>query len=112
MRNARPPDKKRKIKTITEEKIEFDPAAREEYLTGFHKRKVARRKFAEDEIAKKDKEEKLRFRRAVRIPSLCTKSAFGNVDQQRRTRHNDASTSRSAPLSRPAVLYTEIEDPC
>ena len=35
MRNAPPPNKKRKIKTITEEKIDFDPAAREEYLTGF-----------------------------------------------------------------------------
>jgi len=66
MRNAPPPNKKRKIKTVHEEKIDFDPAAREEYLTGFHKRKVARRKFAEDEAAKKDKEEKLRFRREVR----------------------------------------------
>ncbi|KAF1357991.1 hypothetical protein EJ07DRAFT_125438 [Lizonia empirigonia] len=66
MRNAPPPSKKRKIKTITEDKIEFDPAAREEYLTGFHKRKVARRKHAEEENAKKDKEEKLRFRRELR----------------------------------------------
>lgn len=69
MRNAPPPSKKRKIKVITEEKIEFDPAAREEYLTGFHKRKVARRKHAEEENAKKDKEEKLRFRREVRLPN-------------------------------------------
>lgn len=65
MRNAPPPSKKRKIKTVHEEKINFDPAAREEYLTGFHKRKVARRKHAEEENAKKDKEEKLRFRREV-----------------------------------------------
>jgi ribosomal RNA-processing protein 17 len=68
MRNAPPPNKKRKIKTITEEKIDFDPAAREEYLTGFHKRKLARRKHAEEENAKKEKEEKLRFRREVRFP--------------------------------------------
>ena len=66
MRNAPPPSKKRKIKTVHEEKIDFDPAAREEYLTGFHKRKLARRKHAEDEAAKKEKEEKLRFRREVR----------------------------------------------
>lgn len=87
MRNAPPPNKKRKIKTITEEKIEFDPAAREEYLTGFHKRKVARRKFAEDEIAKKDKEEKLRFRREVRFPprEVPAKCLFGNVKSQRGT---------------------------
>ena len=68
MRNGPPPSKKRKIKTITEEKIDFDPAAREEYLTGFHKRKLARRKHAEEEAAKKEKEEKLRFRREVRWP--------------------------------------------
>jgi hypothetical protein len=67
MRNAPPPNKKRKIKTVHEEKIDFDPAAREEYLTGFHKRKLARRKFAEDEAAKKEKEEKLRFRKEVRV---------------------------------------------
>ncbi|KAF9692556.1 hypothetical protein EKO04_009587 [Ascochyta lentis] len=66
MRNAPPPSKKRKIRTVTEEKIDFDPAAREEYLTGFHKRKVARRKHAEEENAKKDKEEKLKFRRELR----------------------------------------------
>ncbi|KAJ4988372.1 nucleolar protein 12 [Stagonosporopsis vannaccii] len=66
MRNAPPPSKKRKIKTVHEEKIDFDPAAREEYLTGFHKRKLARRKHAEDEAAKKEKEEKLRFRRELR----------------------------------------------
>lgn len=70
MRHAPPPNKKRKIKTVHEEKIDFDPAAREEYLTGFHKRKLARRKFAEDEIAKKEKEEKLKFRRDV--SSQCT----------------------------------------
>lgn len=67
MRNAPPPNKKRKIKTVHEEKIDFDPAAREEYLTGFHKRKLERRKHAEQENAKKDKEEKLRFRKEVRF---------------------------------------------
>jgi ribosomal RNA-processing protein 17 len=60
-----PPSKKRKITVTAPEKIEFDPSAREEYLTGFHKRKVARQKFAQEEIAKKEKEEKLRFRREV-----------------------------------------------
>jgi ribosomal RNA-processing protein 17 len=63
-----PPNKKRKIHVTAPEKIEFDPTAREEYLTGFHKRKVARQKFAQDEIAKKEKEEKLRFRREVHTP--------------------------------------------
>jgi ribosomal RNA-processing protein 17 len=57
--------KKRKITTVAVEKIDFDPAAREEYLTGFHKRKVARIKHAQEENAKREKEEKLRMRREV-----------------------------------------------
>jgi hypothetical protein len=89
MRNAPPPSKKRKIRVVTEEKIDFDPAAREEYLTGFHKRKVARRKHAEEENAKKDKEEKLRFRREVRystIPqSWCSAKAGGQHNRAEHT---------------------------
>jgi len=65
MRNAPPPSKKRKIAVAVPEKIEFDFSAREEYLTGFHKRKLARIKHAQEENAKREKEEKLRFRREV-----------------------------------------------
>ncbi|KAI8935940.1 hypothetical protein NX059_007447 [Plenodomus lindquistii] len=61
-----PPSKKRKTAVTTPEVITFDPAAREEYLTGFHKRKVARAKLAQEEAAKREKEEKLRFRRELR----------------------------------------------
>ncbi|KAL6709680.1 hypothetical protein ACN47E_001108 [Coniothyrium glycines] len=61
-----PPTKKRKIAVTVPENITFDPAAREEYLTGFHKRKVARIKHAQEENAKREKEEKLRFRRELR----------------------------------------------
>ncbi|KAH7391767.1 nucleolar protein 12-domain-containing protein [Pyrenochaeta sp. MPI-SDFR-AT-0127] len=61
-----PPSKKRKITVTAPENISFDPAAREEYLTGFHKRKVARIKLAQEENAKREKEEKLRFRRELR----------------------------------------------
>jgi hypothetical protein len=67
-----PPMKKRKLAVTAVEKIDFDPSARAEYLTGFHKRKVARQKFAQDEAAKKDKEEKLRLRKEVR--HICTHS--------------------------------------
>ncbi|KAH7072975.1 nucleolar protein 12-domain-containing protein [Paraphoma chrysanthemicola] len=66
MRNMPPPSKKRKLNVVVPEKIDFDPTAREEYLTGFHKRKVARQKHAQDEAAKREKEEKLRFRRELR----------------------------------------------
>jgi len=60
-----PPSKKRKTAVTAPESITFDPAAREEYLTGFHKRKVARIKLAQEENAKREKEEKVRFRREV-----------------------------------------------
>ncbi|KAG9196344.1 hypothetical protein G6011_01465 [Alternaria panax] len=66
MRNSAPPSKKRKIAVTVPEKIEFDFSAREEYLTGFHKRKLARIKHAQEENAKREKEEKLRFRRELR----------------------------------------------
>ncbi|EAT76396.1 hypothetical protein SNOG_16212 [Parastagonospora nodorum SN15] len=59
-----PPKKKRKIAGTVPEKIECDFSAREEYVTDFHKRKVARQKFAQDEAAKRE-EEKLRFRKEV-----------------------------------------------
>lgn len=45
--------------------ITFDREARREYLTGFHKRKVARIKAAQDAAAAREKEERLRERREV-----------------------------------------------
>ena len=57
-----PPNKRRKTAAV---EVSFDPAAREEYLTGFHKRKLARQKLAEEENAKKERAEKLRFRAEV-----------------------------------------------
>ncbi|OCK84131.1 hypothetical protein K432DRAFT_414214 [Lepidopterella palustris CBS 459.81] len=59
-----PPTKRRKTSATTE--IVFDPAAREEYLTGFHKRKLARIKHAQDEAVKKDREERVQQRRELR----------------------------------------------
>ncbi|USP79918.1 Ribosomal RNA-processing protein 17 [Curvularia clavata] len=61
-----PPNKKRKLAVTAPETIEFDFAAREEYLTGFHKRKLERKKHAQEENAKREKEEKLRLRRELR----------------------------------------------
>jgi len=63
-----PPKKKRKVAPAIEE-ISFDFSAREDYLTGFHKRKVQRIKDAKEEAAKKDREEKLAARKIVRFPS-------------------------------------------
>lgn len=59
-----PPRKKRKAVSAVEE-LSFDFSAREEYLTGFHKRKLQRIKHAKDEAVKKDREEKLAARKIV-----------------------------------------------
>ncbi|KAF2810413.1 uncharacterized protein BDZ99DRAFT_520483 [Mytilinidion resinicola] len=60
----KPPAKRQKTVPVAE--ITFDFAAREEYLTGFHKRKLARAKNAQEEAAKKAKEEKVEARRMIR----------------------------------------------
>lgn len=59
-----PPSKKRKVVHAIEE-ISFDNSAREEYLTGFHKRKVQRQKHAREQAAKEAREEKISMRKQV-----------------------------------------------
>lgn len=67
---APPPRKKRKVISAIEE-ITFDPSAREDYLSGFHKRKLQRIRHAKEEAAKREREEKLTARKIVRnIPCL------------------------------------------
>lgn len=61
-----PPPKKRKAESAVEE-VNFDFDARQDYLTGFHKRKLQRVKFAQEQAAKKAREEKIEMRKQVRI---------------------------------------------
>ena len=63
-----PPKKKRKSNPSIEE-IKFDTNARENYLTGFHKRKLQRTKHAREEAVKREREAKLEARRIVRCLS-------------------------------------------
>lgn len=59
------------------EELKFDPDARQEYLTGFHKRKVQRIKHAQELAAKLAREEKLEHRKEVsRVLSLWTLLAW------------------------------------
>ncbi|KAG5802681.1 hypothetical protein H9Q74_007293 [Fusarium xylarioides] len=60
-----PPSKKRKM-TSTVEEVNFDFEARQEYLTGFHKRKQQRIKNAQEEAAKRARQEKLELRKQIR----------------------------------------------
>jgi len=69
--SAGPPSKKRKTVHKIEE-ISFDNDARADYLTGFHKRKVARATKAREEAEKKEKEERVRIRAQVSLPCYWT----------------------------------------
>jgi ribosomal RNA-processing protein 17 len=60
-----PLPKKRKTDHKIEE-ISFDFDKRADYLTGFHKRKVARIKLAQAEAEKKAREERVGVRKTVR----------------------------------------------
>ncbi|KAH7033315.1 nucleolar protein 12-domain-containing protein [Microdochium trichocladiopsis] len=60
-----PPPKKRKA-THSLEEIKFDFDARSEYLTGFHKRKLQRVKNAQEEAAKRARQEKIELRKQLR----------------------------------------------
>jgi ribosomal RNA-processing protein 17 len=84
-----PPSAKRRKTTSAVEEISFDFDARADYLTGFHKRKVQRAKQAQEEAAKKAKEERIAARKQV---SLSLASAC-----QRRT--NNISCVRSVVRS-------------
>ncbi|KAH7189158.1 nucleolar protein 12-domain-containing protein [Fusarium flagelliforme] len=60
-----PQYKKRKAASAVEE-VNFDFDARQEYLTGFHKRKLQRIKNAQEEAAKRARQEKLDMRKQIR----------------------------------------------
>lgn len=63
-----PPPKKRKSTHAVEE-ITFDKDARAEYLTGFHKRKQARIKHAQEVAEQKARQERIEMRKQVwKIP--------------------------------------------
>jgi ribosomal RNA-processing protein 17 len=61
-----PPSSKRRKLNPAPEVIVFDASAREEYLTGFRKRKQMRIRHAQEQAAKKEKEERDRDRRELR----------------------------------------------
>ena len=63
-----PPPKRRKIEPVAE--LTFDPEARQEYLTGFHKRKLQRIKHAQETAQKQEREEKVRARKEASSRSI------------------------------------------
>lgn len=61
-----PIHKKARLSHDHPSEILFDPSARQDYLTGFHKRKLARIEQAKDIAAKRAREEKIKERQQVR----------------------------------------------
>ena len=62
---GRPAQKRRKLNQSATEEITFDLSDRQEYLTGFHKRKVQRTKAAQEAAARKAREERIADRKKV-----------------------------------------------
>ena len=73
-----PKAKRRKLDVKAVEEIAFDTDARQEYLSGFHKRKLERAKHARDIAEKKARAEKLAERKRVTI-SLIFKRSYTEV---------------------------------
>ena len=63
-------NKRKRVPAI--EEITFDPHSREDYLTGFHKRKLQRIKHAKDEAIKREREERLTARKIVGVEPCDT----------------------------------------
>ncbi|KAF6845420.1 nucleolar protein 12 [Colletotrichum musicola] len=61
-----PPSSKKRKATSAVEEVSFDFDARQDYLTGFHKRKLQRVKWAQEQAAKKAREEKIEMRKQIR----------------------------------------------
>ena len=68
--NMPPPTKRRRTEPTAVEEISFDLASRQEYLTGFHKRKLQRAKYAKEAAEKRARVEKLEERKLVGIETL------------------------------------------
>jgi ribosomal RNA-processing protein 17 len=61
-----PPQKRRKVAQPKVEEINFNTEDRQEWLTGFHKRKLQRAKHAQEAAEKLYKEQKRADRKKVR----------------------------------------------
>ncbi|KPM41630.1 hypothetical protein AK830_g4916 [Neonectria ditissima] len=61
-----PPQGKKRKATSAVAEINFDNEARQEFLTGFHKRKQQRIKNAQEDAAKRAREEKIQARKQIR----------------------------------------------
>lgn len=71
-----PPPKRRKIDSTTAEEVTFDLADRQDYLTGFHKRKLQRAKHAREIAENKARAERIEQRRKVWVRPRLKRQIF------------------------------------
>ncbi|KAK2750192.1 hypothetical protein FQN57_004689 [Myotisia sp. PD_48] len=106
---APPPSKRRKTAAAARiEEISFDPEARQEYLTGFHKRKLQRAKHAQGIAEKKAKEERLEQRRKIREER---KADFQRALDQHRAQMREANGLKSESDDSSEEEERSIDDP-
>ena len=88
------PSKKRK-RTFGIEEITYDANAREDFLTGFHKRKLQRAKHAREAAAKKEKAERIEARKNVSqtLTTVLGMGLMGHNSYGRRAKRTWKSTS-------------------
>ncbi|KAK6369582.1 hypothetical protein LTS17_009488 [Exophiala oligosperma] len=63
---VQPPTKRRRTEPTVVEEITFDPTARHDFLTGFHKRKVQRAKHAQEAAERRARAERIAERKKLR----------------------------------------------
>ena len=92
-----PPPRKKRRATSAIQEISFDFSAREDYLTGFHKRKLQRIKHAKEEATKKDREDKLAARKIVCLALLllpCEADWKATATRRAKSRPGEACGNR------------------
>uniref|UniRef100_A0A8C6SAM9 Nucleolar protein 12 n=1 Tax=Neogobius melanostomus TaxID=47308 RepID=A0A8C6SAM9_9GOBI len=106
----KPGSKKRENKCI----VTFDEKDRQEFLTGFHKRKVERRKAAVEEIKRKIKEEQIKVReeRHKEYLKLLTERREALEDDEDELENAITATTESVQYDHPnhTVTVTTISD--
>lgn len=93
-----PPNKKRKTESKVEE-VTFDLNARQDYLTGFHKRKLQRAKYAQEKAAERARLDRIEARKKVRASFLGSRLKIDIILAARREKSRFRTTCQSCEWS-------------
>lgn len=99
-----PPPKKRKFQHSVEE-IKFDNDSRADYLTGFHKRKLQRTKNAQEQAAKKAREEKIELRKRVWLRFSTVESNFWSLTNWQLYSYEMVEKGMLKSMSKPSMRF-------